>query len=197
MDASTRAKPATRSGVPSPSMSAMDGTPRTRPGGSSLSLGREPAIAWPARVRPEQRPILARERQERGVPLMAQTRSPCRRHRGRARAGPACRAVSRRRSGTAGAARRPGRGPAPRAAPAARHPRSACPVDPSRRIRVSPVHSMKSALPGVSTTASVTMAKRDGLVSQQAVLVEREAMGPRLAAVDRDPVGLTHAGPRP
>ncbi len=34
--------------------------------------------------------------------------------------------------------------------------------------------------------------KRDGLGPQQAVVVEREVMSPRLAAVDRDPVCLTH-----
>ena len=66
------------------------------------------------------------------------------------------------------------------------------PVDPSRRIRVSPFHSMKSALPGVNMTASVTSENGMDSVPSKRFVVERQVVSPRLAAVDRDPVGLAH-----
>ena len=46
----------------------------------------------------------------------------------------------------------------------------AWPVAPSRRINVSPVHSMKSALPDFSTRASAAERIRDGLSLRQTVL---------------------------
>ena len=102
-----------------------------------------------------------------------------------------------RRNGTAGAARRPGRarrlhGRAGRAAS-----QTGLPVDPSRRIRVSPFHSMKSALPGCQHDGFGDRRKRDGLARQQAVVVERQVMSPRLAAIDCDLIGLAHAAPLP
>ena len=154
---SKTANSAIRSIVPSPSTSTVAGAPTIRPGRRSSSAERGvPGSPGSAEYVQSSAPSLPDRAKKEGVPRMAQTRSPV---------------PSPSRSGV-GWTSSPGRFSSPKwdsrriAATGSRsglHGRAGraasqigLPVDPSRRIKVSPFHSMKSALPGLNVTVSVT-----------------------------------------
>ena len=128
------------------------------PARPTVVIGRtwRPRFAGIGRVRPEQRAILARQSQKRRRPANGPDEvavpSPLRSGVGWTSSPGRFRSPkwdSRRSAATGSRSGLHGR--AGRAAS-----QIGLPVDPSRRIKVSPFHSMKSALPGLNVTVSVT-----------------------------------------